>query len=61
MLITITLVLSILVVINFLLLIFSCNKSSKKLTSEKPVIIKSVKVQKPTKQLATSQLAATGS
>lgn len=61
MIITITLVLSSLVVINFLLLIFSCNKTTKRLPSEKSVIIRSVASEKPTKQLATSQLAATGS
>lgn len=63
MLLTITLILSFLVAINFLLLIFSSNKSTKKVENKKPRIIR---VEKPTStlvsnQLQTGQLAATGS
>lgn len=61
MIITITLVLSSLVVINFLLLIFSCNKTTKKVASEKPGFIKPLPSENTTKQLQTNQLAATGS
>lgn len=63
MILTITLILSFLVAINFLLLIFSCNKTSKKTESTKPRIIRT---DKPTptivsNQLPAGQLAATGS
>lgn len=58
MIMTITLILSSLVIINFLLLIFSCNKTVKKQTSEKPHIVKTPKI---TNQLAQSQLAPIGS
>jgi len=62
MIMIITLTLSILVAVNFLLLIFSCNKSTKKITAEQPKMKKSPKVVIPTKQLAsTQQLAPTGS
>ncbi len=61
MIITITLILSSLVALNFLLLIFSCNKTTKKVTAENKVIFKPTKLQKPTKQLTSSQLAPTGS
>lgn len=63
MILTITLILSFLVAVNFLLLIFSCNKTSKLVESKKPRVIRT---QKPTttlvsSQLQTRQLAATGS
>jgi len=63
MILTITLILSFLVAVNFLLLIFSCNKTSKKVETKKQHVIR---VQKPTptlvsNQLSTGQLAATGS
>ena len=61
MIITITLVLSFLVALNFLLLIFSCNKTTKKLSTEKSTKTKAVRTQIPTKQLTTSHLAPTGS
>lgn len=61
MIITITLTLSALVALNFLLLVFSCNKTSQKAIIEKPAIMKAIKAEKPTKQLATNQLAPTGS
>lgn len=62
MVITIILVLSSLVALNFLLLIFSCNKTSKVVKNKKPLVIKQ---NKPTTvvstQLQTGQLAPTGS
>ncbi|MDG5491966.1 hypothetical protein [Psychroserpens sp. SPM9] len=61
MIITITLILTVLVAFNFFLLAFSCNKTTKKTTIEKPNIINPVKAETPTKRLATSQLAPTGS
>jgi len=61
MMLTITLILSALIVLNFLLLVFSCNKTTKKTIVENPVVIKAVKPQKPTKQLTSTQLAPTGS
>jgi len=45
MILTITLIISILIIINFLLLFFSSNKTNKQLTSTKPFIIKSRNVQ----------------
>lgn len=60
MLLTITLTLSFLVLVNFLLLIFSCNKTTKRseIRQSKPTLI--IK-NNPTKQEAPSQLAPTGS
>ena len=63
MILTITMILSFLVAVNFLLLIFSCNKTSKKVGNRKPRVLRN---QKPTTaitstQLQTRQLAATGS
>ena len=63
----ITLTLSFLVALNFLLLIFSCNKTTKKTTKENLVMYKtteSVKTQETritTKQISRTQLAPTGS
>lgn len=64
MITNIILILSSLVALNFVLLIFSCNKTSKKIDNRKPPVIKTTK--KPTEvatQLPTRQrqLAATGS
>ena len=61
MIMIITLTLSILVAINFLLLMFSCNKSTKKVSAEKPTVIKKPQVVMSTQKLATTQLAPTGS
>lgn len=61
MLLTITLILSFLVAMNFLLLIISCNKSTKKVNNKKPQIIRNEKPTLVTTQLQTAQLAATGS
>ena len=63
MILTIALILSFLVAVNFLLLIFSCNKTSKKAGNVKPPPIRT---EKPTptlvsNQLPAGQLAATGS
>lgn len=64
MILTITLILSFLVAVNFLLLIFSCNKTTKKVEKNRPRVIRT---QRPTtttlatNQLQTRQLAATGS
>ena len=61
MLLTITLTLSFLVALNFLLLIFSCNKTTKR----KPKTIESkptfTVTKNTTKQPSVSQLAPTGS
>ncbi len=61
----ITLTLSFLVALNFLLLIFSCNKTTKSNPIEKPTILKPSKISKtsiPTKKISSSpQLAPTGS
>ena len=53
MIITITLILSFLVAVNFLLLIFSCNKTSKKVENKKPRVIRA---KKPTSTLVSNQL-----
>ena len=63
MIMIITLALSILVIINFLLLRFSCNKTTKKHSPIKPTVIKAqgtpVKTTEPL--TSSSQLAPTGS
>ena len=60
MIYTITIILSVLVGVNFLLLRYSCNKTTRKERSHKPLILK-----KPastlTTESATGRLAATGS
>jgi hypothetical protein len=61
MIITITLVLSFLVALNFILLIFSCNKGTRIVTQQKPTVIKVAKPQTTTKHLTTRRLAPTGS
>ena len=57
----ITIVLSILVAINFILLKFSCNKTTKRRSVGKPLVLRNSKVKPVTKQPAPAQLAATGS
>lgn len=60
MLLTITLILSFLVAVNFLLLFFSCNKTTRRTDSvqkQTTIIIK----PETTNQQAVSQLAPTGS
>ncbi|MFK7782387.1 hypothetical protein [Psychroserpens sp.] len=61
----ITLTLSFLVALNFILLIFSCNKTTKRVSSETTTTIKATKVVKAslsTKKMTTrTQLAPTGS
>lgn len=56
----ITVTLSVLVAINFLLLRFSCNKVVKQKPKEKPFIVKN-HIPKVTTQPVSTQLAATGS
>jgi hypothetical protein len=60
MIITITLILSFLVALNFLLLIFSCNKTTKKETYDRPAINNNKKTVSTT-QLVPNHFAATGS
>ena len=61
MLITIILILSFLVAFNFILLIFSCNKTTKRIEDKNPRVIKNQKPAIAATQLQTHQLAATGS
>lgn len=65
MIMIITLILSFLIVLNFLLLIFSCNKTTKRIPTENPIIIKTPKVAKKSsntqKIAARNHLAPTGS
>lgn len=63
MLIIVTLILSFLVALNFLLLIFSCNKTTKKTSKEIPTVYRTsnIKTAPVTKQLTSTQLAPTGS
>ncbi len=66
MILTITLIISALVALNFILLFFSCNKTTKTEQIKKPAILstahKNIQVAKPMQKLApTAQLAPTGS
>jgi cytochrome oxidase Cu insertion factor (SCO1/SenC/PrrC family) len=61
MIITISLVLSFLVALNFLLLILSCNKTTKKVTQQQTTTLKAALPQSNNKQLTSRQLAPTGS
>lgn len=62
MIITIIMILSFLVALNFLLLVFSCNKTPKKLDNRKPPFLKQTKASTLiSNQLQTNQLAPTGS
>ncbi len=61
MIVTITLILSFLVALNFILLIFSCNKTSKKIEPIKTRVIINEEPILVSTQLQTHQLAATGS
>ena len=61
MIYTITIILSVLVGINFLLLVYSCNKTIKSKKQEKPYILKPTVTKTITTQQASGQLAATGS
>ncbi len=61
MILTIILILSVLVAINFLLLFFSCNKTTKKEAIRKPQVIKTERPTLMSNQLPNSQLAPTGS
>lgn len=59
MLLTIPIILSLLVIVNFLLLFFSCNKTTKRteIKENKPTIV----INNTTKQPVSNQLAPTGS
>jgi len=64
MIITFTIILSSLVALNFLLLIFSCNRTTKRSTSDSQIVIapNRARIEKPTKKLtAATHLAPTGS
>jgi hypothetical protein len=61
MIVTITLILSFLVALNFILLIFSCNKTSEKIKPVKTHVIINEEPILVSTQLQTHQLAATGS
>jgi hypothetical protein len=61
MIMTITLAVSFLVALNFILLFTSCNKTPKHKTSNKSSIIKNQSPEIVTKKLAPTQLAPTGS
>ncbi|MFT5847539.1 hypothetical protein [Psychroserpens sp.] len=61
MMITITLILSSLVALNFVLLIVSCNKTTKKTTQKQPTLIKTTTKKVRPERLATNHLAPTGS
>ncbi len=67
MIMIITLTLSFLVALNFILLFFSCNKTSKKETTDSPQVIENMISKKivsrkvVTNQLPSTQLAPTGS
>jgi len=63
MILTITLILSFLVALNFVLLKFSCNKVSKKVESKEPrtIITKKSEPTLVTNQLPVNPLAPTGS
>jgi hypothetical protein len=68
MIVTVILILTALVALNFVLLIFSCNKTSKVVEDKKPQVITSQKIKERSKtptvvstQLQRRPLAATGS
>ncbi len=62
MIMIILLTLSFLIALNFFLLIFSCNKTSKKETTERNQVLEKIITRNiVTKQLPPPQLAATGS
>jgi len=61
MILTIILILSFLVAFNFILLIFSCNKTPKIIKSNEPYVIRNERPTAAPTQLPSHQLAATGS
>ncbi|RIA09671.1 hypothetical protein OE09_1516 [Flavobacteriaceae bacterium MAR_2010_72] len=61
MILTITLTLTALIALNFILLFTSCNKTSKKKVVQRPHVIKKNVGIAMTNQLPPTQLAATGS
>ena len=60
MILMITFILSVLVAINFILLRFSCNKTTRKAESRKPFVV-GKPASRLTSQSATHPLAPTGS
>jgi cytochrome oxidase Cu insertion factor (SCO1/SenC/PrrC family) len=62
MIMIIALTLSFLVALNFILLFLSCNKASKKETTDRPHVLENIISRKVvTKRLPSSHLAPTGS
>jgi hypothetical protein len=61
MIYTITIIFSVLVGINFLLLVFSCNKTVRSKKFSTPYIVKSTTEEVITSKQLSGQLAATGS
>jgi hypothetical protein len=61
MIYTITIIFSVLVGINFLLLVFSCNKTVRNKKLSTPYIVKRTTEEVVTSQQLSGQLAATGS
>ena len=61
MIVTIILILSFLVAFNFLLLIFSCNKTTRKVEHKAPKVIRTKSPTLVSSQLDTRQLSPTGS
>jgi uncharacterized membrane protein len=59
--ITITFILSFLVALNFVLLIVSCNKTTKKTSKKQIKLIKNAAYKSRAERLASNQLAPTGS
>lgn len=61
MILTITLVVTFLVALNFILLFTSCNKTPKTNTPKKSYVVKNDNTMIVTKKLVSDQLAPTGS
>ena len=61
MIYTITIILSVLVCANFLLLKFSCNKTERSKKIRKPYVVKPTNQEVMTNQPVSGQLAPTGS
>lgn len=61
MILTISLIISALVALNFVLLYFSCNKITKQSKQEKPKVIRNEKPKVASTQLQSNPLAPTGS
>ena len=61
MIMTITLTITSLVALNFILLFTSCNKTPKRTTTERPQVLRNKGSLVVTNQLPSAQLAPTGS